>query len=103
VNDHRGSARRLLVAAVAPWLMRWVLLQDDYDRVWTPGQDPKSYVHVVCPERQNGCDNQDWIEKYEQGTVTKCSLHRPQLPRLRMVPCLECKKQPGYHERPGSG
>jgi hypothetical protein len=100
VNERRGSAGYLVAAATAPWLMRWVLLQDDYERAWPPGPDPKTYIHVVCPQRGNGCDSQDWVEKYERGTVTKCSRHRPQLPRQRMVPCPECEEHPGSHENP---
>jgi hypothetical protein len=101
VNERRGGTRRLLVAIVAPWLLRWVLLQDNHQRFWPPGLDENTLVHVVCP--QPGCDNQDWVTKYERGTVTKCSLHRPDLPRIRMVRCPECRHHRGYHSPPAPG
>lgn len=59
-----------------------------------PGQPPE-LRHVVCPE---GCGNDDWVTRYEPGTVTKCSLHRPEMPRLRMIPCPECERHPGTHQ-----
>lgn len=57
------------------------------------GPGERSWRHVVCPEWVNGCGNDDWVTLYEPGTVTKCSLHRPQMPRLRMIPCPECEQQ----------
>lgn len=64
---------------------------------YPPGVDEQQLIHVVCPEP--GCGNEDWVTKYEAGTVTKCGRHGP---RLRMVHCEQCVRTPGYHAPPDS-
>ena len=39
-------------------------------------------IHVVCPEN---CGNDNWVTKYEPGTVPQCGQHDG--PRIPMVPC----------------
>jgi len=95
VNERRGGSGWVLAAAMAPWLMRWMLLRDAHHRVGPPGEDELHLVHVVCPE--GGCNNESWVTLYEVGTVTRCSRHRP---RIAMVRCRKCARTPGYH-RPG--
>lgn len=101
MNERRGASGCLLMIAVVPWLLPLVLLQDNYQRYWPPGLDKRTLVHVVCPLAD--CDNQDWVTRYEPDTVTKCSRHRPKLPRIPMKRCERCEEQRGYHSPPVAG
>jgi hypothetical protein len=91
VSDRRSGSARIRAAVMAPWLVRWMLLQDRHHVYIPPGFDKPNQVHVVCPE--DGCDNEDWVTLYEPGSVTRCNRHRP---RKAMVPCTVCGPKPRY-------
>jgi hypothetical protein len=96
VNERRGGSRHIVTAAVAPWLIRWMLLQDRQQRFRPPGEGEKHWIHVVCPEPD--CTNEAWVTKYEPETVKQCGQHDG--PRIPMVPCVVCKRSPGFHSKP---
>jgi len=96
VNQRQGSSGRLLVAAMAPWLIRWALLQDSHQPFHVPGLGKKKWIHVVCPEHD--CTNQAWITKYEPATVKLCGQHDGS--RKRMILCQICQQRPESHPKP---
>jgi hypothetical protein len=97
VNKRRSGFGRIVLATAAPWLIRWMLLQDRQHKFGLPGEGEQTWIHVVCPEP--GCMNERWITKYEPGTAKRCGQHDG--PLVRMVPCPMCQRKPGFHPNPG--
>lgn len=86
MKGRRSTRGHVVAAAVAPWLIRWVLLRDFYQKIPPPGTEKRKWIHVVCPE--DGCTSSDWVRKVEPGTVSQCGQHGP---RILMVRCNMCQ------------
>lgn len=87
MKGRRSRHGRVAVATMAPWLVRWLLLQDSHHKFGPPGVGPTEWIHVVCPDP--ACTTQDWVTMYEPETVDECGQHDG--PRKPMIPCVGCK------------
>jgi hypothetical protein len=96
VGGRRGGLGYLYAGFAVLSLVRWPVLSGFHDRIWMPGEDEISFIHVVCPEE--GCTNKWWERAYSPDNVKTCGAHEGD--RVPMIPCEGCPAEPGLHLPP---